>query len=422
MPWTQILPSPTNIGPSNNSLTVFNGKLYCLFYGGQNAVQPNLWEWDGISSSWISVADTLSIGGHVLAGTCLAVFNGNLYAGSRCDDISNAHSGSLLEWDGISAWTIAADGLGGEYQIDSLCVFSGQLYGGTRQHGMLYQWNGVNAWTQVAGQLSGQWDIHSLLAFNNQLYGSTGAPAGPSGLLFQWNGTNSWVEVAAQYSGSVYQIFSFNNNLYGVTDSGYLLQWNGVNTWLPVTSSDGGSLYSAAVYNNLIFASGTDQNGALYQWDGISAWTIAAPGPGLGDSVIALAVFNGNLYGLAGVGGGILYQFTKDPPIVDTDPATNIGIYSAQLNGQVINDEGSVCVCGFQWGLTVAYGNTTATTTQITGDIFHQKISGLSSGATYHFRSFATNWVGTAYGNDLTFSTIVPISVKMAYPVKRRLT
>ena len=108
-------------------------------------------------------------------------------------------------------------------------------------------------------------------------------------------------------------------------------------------------------------------------------------------------------------------------PAVATEPAINITTFSAELVGLLANDGVEACNCGFQWGPTIAYGNTTPTTSQITGDTFNQIITGLTPGISYHFRALAMNSAGTAYGSDLTFSTL-PLGLKMSYPIKRRLT
>ena len=95
---------------------------------------------------------------------------------------------------------------------------------------------------------------------------------------------------------------------------------------------------------------------------------------------------------------------------VTTDPATGVGMVLADLNGTLDDDGGQACNCGFEWGETVAYGNTTPTQSRTTGQTFAQAISGLTPGTTYHFRAFATNDAGTSYGDDETFTTKEAIS------------
>lgn len=93
-------------------------------------------------------------------------------------------------------------------------------------------------------------------------------------------------------------------------------------------------------------------------------------------------------------------------PSVTTDAATDITTVTATLNGTLDDDAGAACDCGFEWGLTDAYGNTTPTDSKTTGQSFSQPITGLEPGTTYHFRAFATGAAGTGYGADLTFTTL----------------
>jgi len=91
---------------------------------------------------------------------------------------------------------------------------------------------------------------------------------------------------------------------------------------------------------------------------------------------------------------------------VTTDAASLIDKTEATLNGTLDDDGGEACLCGFEWGETVAYGNTTPTQSRTTGQTFAQALTGLDPGKTYHFRAFATNPAGTSYGSDETFTTL----------------
>ncbi len=97
------------------------------------------------------------------------------------------------------------------------------------------------------------------------------------------------------------------------------------------------------------------------------------------------------------------YTFAVIIPTVTTDPATLISQVSATLNGTLTADGGEPCECGFQWGLTDAYGHTTLTESKVTGESSSRAIGGLTPGTTYHFRTFATNSAGTGYGADRSF-------------------
>jgi hypothetical protein len=100
----------------------------------------------------------------------------------------------------------------------------------------------------------------------------------------------------------------------------------------------------------------------------------------------------------------------SNPPFVQTDAASAIGETLATLNGEA-NPEGSETTVYFQWGLTVAYGNTTTPGSAGSGEVlvpFSFSISGLTGSTIYHFRAVATNSSGTAFGDDKQFTTQAP--------------
>ena len=94
------------------------------------------------------------------------------------------------------------------------------------------------------------------------------------------------------------------------------------------------------------------------------------------------------------------------PPVVTTNPATNVTASSAKLNGS-LDPHGLTTTVHFQWGTTTSYGHTTPTQTQ-TGNTYRNitaNISGLTTHHTYHFRIVATNSAGMKVGGDRTFTT-----------------
>jgi N-acetylneuraminic acid mutarotase len=94
------------------------------------------------------------------------------------------------------------------------------------------------------------------------------------------------------------------------------------------------------------------------------------------------------------------------PPVVTTNPATNVASSSATLNGSV-DPHGLTTNVHFQYGTTTSYGHNTANQSK-TGNTYQNvaaNISGLTTHTTYHFRIVATNSGGTRYGGDITFTT-----------------
>ena len=94
------------------------------------------------------------------------------------------------------------------------------------------------------------------------------------------------------------------------------------------------------------------------------------------------------------------------PPVVITNPATNIATNTATLNGTV-DPHGLTTTVYFQYGTTASYGHTSASQSK-TGNAYQNvstNISGLTALTTYHFRIVGTNNSGTTYGSDRTFTT-----------------
>ena len=95
-------------------------------------------------------------------------------------------------------------------------------------------------------------------------------------------------------------------------------------------------------------------------------------------------------------------------PTVLTGAAGAIGTSSATLNGTA-NPNGTATTGHFEYGLTTAYGSTTANQALGTGSaavsIGGGNISGLVCNTLYHFRATATNPGGTTAGSDQTFTT-----------------
>ena len=100
--------------------------------------------------------------------------------------------------------------------------------------------------------------------------------------------------------------------------------------------------------------------------------------------------------------------FTTNPstPACSTSEASQLFDDRATLNGNVTDDGGETCQVCFQWGETIAYGQQTDWQDGFTAsDPFSQLISDLDQQTLYHFRAHVKNSVGTASGEDRTFTT-----------------
>ncbi len=94
-------------------------------------------------------------------------------------------------------------------------------------------------------------------------------------------------------------------------------------------------------------------------------------------------------------------------PLLTTTAVSSITANSASSGGNV-TDDGAVDVTarGVCWGVSVAPTTGDSCTTDGMGtDSFTSAITGLIPNAVYHVRAYATNSIGTGYGDDDTFTT-----------------
>ncbi len=94
-------------------------------------------------------------------------------------------------------------------------------------------------------------------------------------------------------------------------------------------------------------------------------------------------------------------------PIITTNPITSITATSAVSGGNVSADGGSqVAEKGICWGTTI--NPTTGDSREYNGvgtGSFTSNITGLSANTLYYVRAYAINVVGTAYGENISFTT-----------------
>ncbi len=101
------------------------------------------------------------------------------------------------------------------------------------------------------------------------------------------------------------------------------------------------------------------------------------------------------------------FNTLANPPIVVTEPATDIDETLATLNGTA-NPNGVSGSARFQYGTSTAYESTSASRS-ISGSTENSvsvPITGLVPGVLYHFRIMAQNNGGTTFGADETFTTL----------------
>ena len=99
------------------------------------------------------------------------------------------------------------------------------------------------------------------------------------------------------------------------------------------------------------------------------------------------------------------------PPTLTTTSPSSITSTTATSGGNIISDGGAdVTARGVCWSTSLNPTIANNKTTDGTGTgIFTSSITGLTLGNTYYVRAYATNSAGTAYGNEISFTTVLGI-------------
>jgi uncharacterized protein (TIGR02145 family) len=113
-------------------------------------------------------------------------------------------------------------------------------------------------------------------------------------------------------------------------------------------------------------------------------------------------------------GGSVVTELTQTTalpvlPALTTTAVTGTGLTGFTSGGDITSDgDAAVISRGVCWGTTAAPDISGSHTDDGTGTgVFTSIPSGLSEGTVYYVRAYATNAAGTAYGNEVRFSTYV---------------
>ena len=139
-------------------------------------------------------------------------------------------------------------------------------------------------------------------------------------------------------------------------------------------------------------------------------WTIAKPTTG-GDTIIvngANVTQNFYILCVGDVNGSNIPSPTQDLPSLTTAALTNLSTNTATSGGYVFSDgSATVTTRGVCWSTSPNPTTAGSHTTDGTGTgTFVSNLTGLTAGTMYYVRAYATNSVGTAYGSDVSFTTM----------------
>ncbi len=167
---------------------------------------------------------------------------------------------------------------------------------------------------------------------------------------------------------------------------------------------------------------GTDSNPQLTGTKiemGSGAGTFSQTLSGLSRAVLYyVTAYATNIKGTA-YGSEISFTTEPDLPVVGTSAVIEIQAYSARVGGNVSSDGGSaVTERGLYWGAST--DPLTTGTKLILGSgpgVFADTLENLDPGATYYVMAYATNGLGTSYGEELDWTTLgeEPVATTLGY-------
>jgi uncharacterized protein (TIGR02145 family) len=111
-------------------------------------------------------------------------------------------------------------------------------------------------------------------------------------------------------------------------------------------------------------------------------------------------------------GNQVTINTTVTAPVISTASVTGLTPTTASSGGSITSDGGSaVTTRGVCWATSSGPTTANAKTADGTGvGSYASSITGLTAGATYYIRAYATNGAGTSYGNEVTATTTASLA------------
>jgi hypothetical protein len=227
-------------------------------------------------------------------------------------------------------------------------------------------------------------------------------------------------------AGTTYYVRAYATNAigtsYGALESFTTLSTSSNNPVLASTTSATSITANAAILGGNVTEEGATQvsaRGLVYGTTTGSSTFSVTVGSGAGTFTSTLTgLTQGTTYfvrsfatNAQGISYGTETSFTTQttPTVSVTATPTSITTTSAIGGGTISSTGGAtITTSGLVWGVNANPDITlsTKTTDGTTSGTFTSSITELTQGATYHVRAYATNYLGTSYGPDVTFTTI----------------
>jgi hypothetical protein len=399
----------TGLGVSIFSLAgwniAWNGSMWVAVGQGTNTIAYSN---DGIS--WTGLGNSILELGRGIA------WNGSMWVAVGQGTNSIAYSTDGINWTGLDATIFTTSG----YDI----AWNGNMWvavGWGTNH-IAYSYDGIN-WTGLGTSIFGS--IGYGVAWNGSMWVAVGQ--GTNHVAYSYDGIN-WTGLGTSMFSTYGNKVAWNGSMWVAVGSGVVnriaISLNGI---------DWTSLYRVSVFS---IGRGIASNSPVEMVPSITKQgsmdtgftneeTITDQAPFIQGEVInyefpiekalepgtyywrarAIDTFDSGEYSeWSAVRSFIIIPITA--PIVETNPVTNIEESTATGNGEVTADGGAtITERGIVWSTTVdpTILDNKATAVGTIG-VYTAPLTGLVSGETYYVRAYATNSVGTGYGDNVTFT------------------
>ena len=403
-----------SVGVSYGNQIVFTlalSKSFSVSVGTYVYFSPGNLQWSATNGGETPTTHTVS-GGGTAAGTWRFAPNQWDTIGADNSNISSSYTG----WIDLFGW--GTSGYDNKYPYMTSTTDTDYVNGNNNISGTNYDWGVYNAIYNPTTQNTdapGTWRTLTKDEWEYLLVTRTT----PSGIRYAKaivNGVNGLIIVPDNWTTSIYSLNNTNNpnaaytsntiNTINATD--WVKMENSGCVFLPATGNRLGNSVNDINLNGLYWSS--TNNGSNYPYGLYFTSSVFYP-------------FNFD-YIYSGESVRLVRSVnTPIAPIIRTTSISNITDTTAEIGGDITDNGGSmVTACGVCWDTTPNPTiNGSHTIEGVTMGKFTSHLKGLIASKTYYVRAYATNAVGTAYGNEVTFIASSPFYAPISVSTTRKV-